>query len=116
MGTLHRNLIALKGNYSPVKHPRSRIIGDKTDGHVVRRVATNGNDIAPDRIDEIRLIATYNPDNIEVVLTNSNSVRDKRNTEWTTYAVQMYRVLKTNPESAWIDALQIYGTYGATGS
>ena len=63
--------------HSPVKHPRSRIICDKTDGHVVRRVATNGHDIAPDRIDEIRLIATRNPDNIEVVLTN-NSVRDKK--------------------------------------
>jgi hypothetical protein len=105
MGTLHRNLIALRGNRSPVKHPRSRIIRDKTDRHVVRRAATNGHDIAPDRIHEIRRIAPHNPDNIEVVLTNS-SVRDKRKAEWTTYAVQMYRMLKTHPESARIDASQ----------
>ena len=65
-----------RGNHSPVKEPRSRIIRDKTDGHVVRGTDTHGDDIAPDRIHEIRLIATRNPDNIEVVLANS-SVRGK---------------------------------------
>ena len=74
-----------------MKEPRSRIIRDKTDGHIVRRAATNGDDIAPDRIHEVRVIATRNPDNIKVVLANS-LVRDKRKAEWT-YAVKMYRVL-----------------------
>ena len=104
---LHRNIIASSSTHSPVKYPRSRIICDKTDGHVVRRVATNGHDIAPDRIDEVRFIATRNPDNIEVVLTN-NSVK----VEWITYAVQMYRVLKTRPELEWIDALQTWHLRG----
>ena len=60
-----------RGNRSPVKKPRPRIVRDKTDGHVVRRAGTNGDDIAPDGIHEISRIATRNPDNIEVVLTNS---------------------------------------------
>ena len=72
--------------------PRSRIIRHKTDGHIVRGAGTQGGDIAPDGIHEIRLIATRNPDNVEVELTNS-LVRDK---EWwrTTYAMQMHSVLK----------------------
>ena len=38
---------------------------------VVRRAATQGDDIAPDRICEIRHIATCNPDNIEGVLAKA---------------------------------------------
>ena len=55
-------------DHSPVKEPRPRIIRSETDSHVVRGAATNGHDIAPDRIYEIRLIATRNPDDIKVVL------------------------------------------------
>ena len=58
-----------------MKEPRSRIIRDKTDRHVVRSAVTKGDDIAPDRIHEVGLVATGNPDNIEVVLENNSLVR-----------------------------------------
>ena len=56
------------GNHLPVKEPRSRIIRDETDGHVVSSTISHGHDVAPDRIHEIRHIATRNPHNIEFVL------------------------------------------------
>jgi len=60
-----------------VKEPGSRIIRDKTDGHIVSSAISYGHDVAPDRIHEIRHVATRNPHNIEFV------------------AVQMYRMGKT---------------------
>ena len=66
-----------RGNYSPVKEPRSRIIRDETDGNVVSSAIAYGHDVAPDRIHEIRHIATRNPHNIEFVLKNG-LVRDKQ--------------------------------------
>jgi hypothetical protein len=75
-----------------VKEPRSRIIRDETDGHVVSSAAAYGHDVASDRIHEIRHVATGYPHNIELVL-RKYLVRAE-NAERTTYAVQMYRVLK----------------------
>jgi hypothetical protein len=60
-----------------VKEPRSRIIRNETDGNVVSSAIAYGHDVAPDRIHEIRRIATRNPHNIEFMLKIS-LVGDKK--------------------------------------
>ena len=59
-----------------MEEPRSRVIRNKPNGHVIRGAVAQGDDIAPDRICEIRHIATCNPDNIEGVLAKALT-RDK---------------------------------------
>ena len=60
-----------------MKEPGARIIRDETDGHIISRVCAYGDDVAPDRIHEIRRIATRNSHDIEFMLKR-NSARDNK--------------------------------------
>ena len=114
-GRVRSRSCSTQGDNLPVKEPRSWIIRDETDSHVVSSTAAYGHDIAPDRIHEICHVATRNPHNIEMVLEKNHEL-EAEDAEWTTYAVQMYRVLKERTKGQHGTTSCKYGTYGSTGS
>lgn len=55
---------------SPVKEPRSGVVGDETNGYIVTGTSANGHHIAPNRVVVIVHRAVCRPHNTECMLTN----------------------------------------------
>lgn len=54
-----------------MEEPRSGIVRDEPDGHVVARAVTYRHDVAPDGVHEIRRVATCNSDDVKAMLRES---------------------------------------------
>ena len=53
-----------------VEEPRSRVIGEESDGHEIRFAGADAHDIADDRINKVVGIASGAPDHMEGMLLN----------------------------------------------